>query len=118
MTQKLNSTRVAFVVANEGIEEVELAEPWKAVEEAGGGHLPRAVDTGGRRPGAGPNTDLLAQPADRYSQRRRHLGGSGGRGLHHRAEHTRDRPKADDLPAFNREMLKAFAGLPVSARRD
>ncbi len=28
-------TRVAFVVANEGIEQVELTEPWKAVEQAG-----------------------------------------------------------------------------------
>jgi protease I len=27
--------RVAFVVANEGVEQVELTEPWKAVEEAG-----------------------------------------------------------------------------------
>ena len=28
--------RVAFLAANEGIEQVELTEPWKAVEEAGG----------------------------------------------------------------------------------
>jgi protease I len=27
---------VAFLVANEGIEQVELTEPWKAVQEAGG----------------------------------------------------------------------------------
>ena len=32
----LNGKRVAFLVANEGIEQVELTEPWKAVEEAGG----------------------------------------------------------------------------------
>lgn len=29
--------RIAFLVANEGIEQVELTEPWKAVSEAGGG---------------------------------------------------------------------------------
>ncbi|HEX5224447.1 MAG TPA: type 1 glutamine amidotransferase domain-containing protein [Solirubrobacteraceae bacterium] len=33
---KLDGKRVAFLVAQEGIEEVELTEPWKAVEEAGG----------------------------------------------------------------------------------
>lgn len=32
----LAGKKVAFVVANEGIEELELTEPWKAVEEAGG----------------------------------------------------------------------------------
>jgi protease I len=36
MTNELKGVRVAFVVANEGIEQVELTEPWKAVEEAGG----------------------------------------------------------------------------------
>jgi protease I len=32
----LQGKRVAFLVANEGVEQVELTEPWKAVEEAGG----------------------------------------------------------------------------------
>jgi protease I len=32
----LRGTRVAFLVAPEGIEQVELTEPWAAVEEAGG----------------------------------------------------------------------------------
>jgi protease I len=36
MAEKLNGKRIAFLVANEGIEQVELTEPWKAVEEAGG----------------------------------------------------------------------------------
>jgi deglycase len=36
MTKQLQGIRVAFVVANEGIEQVELTEPWKAVAEAGG----------------------------------------------------------------------------------
>ncbi len=34
--KKLSGKRVAFLMANEGIEQVELTEPWKAVEEAGG----------------------------------------------------------------------------------
>jgi protease I len=32
----LDGRKVAFLVANEGVEQVELTEPWKAVEEAGG----------------------------------------------------------------------------------
>jgi protease I len=32
----LEGKTVAFAVANEGIEQVELTEPWKAVEDAGG----------------------------------------------------------------------------------
>jgi protease I len=33
---RLQGKRIAFLVANEGIEQVELTEPWKAVEQAGG----------------------------------------------------------------------------------
>lgn len=35
MSTALSGKNVAFVVANEGIEQAELAEPWKAVTEAG-----------------------------------------------------------------------------------
>src|SRR3954447_17678189 len=35
MADKLNDKRIAFLVANEGVEQIELTEPWKAVEEAG-----------------------------------------------------------------------------------
>ncbi len=36
MAQELRGKKVAFLVANEGVEQVELTEPWKAVEQAGG----------------------------------------------------------------------------------
>ncbi len=36
MTKELDGVRVAFLAANEGIEQVELTEPWKAVKAAGG----------------------------------------------------------------------------------
>ena len=36
MAAELEGKRIAFVVANEGVEQVELTEPWKAVEKAGG----------------------------------------------------------------------------------
>ncbi len=35
MAAELKGKRVAFLVAQEGVEEVELTEPWKAVEQAG-----------------------------------------------------------------------------------
>lgn len=36
MTDELKGVRVAVLVANEGIEQVELTEPWDAIKEAGG----------------------------------------------------------------------------------
>ena len=36
MSGVLEGKRVAFLVANEGIEQVELTAPWKAVQDAGG----------------------------------------------------------------------------------
>lgn len=36
MAKHLNGKRVAFMTANEGVEQVELTEPWAAVQEAGG----------------------------------------------------------------------------------
>jgi protease I len=36
MADQLDGLRIAFMVANEGIEQVELTEPWQAVKTAGG----------------------------------------------------------------------------------
>ncbi len=36
MSDELNGKRIAFMVANEGAEQVELTEPWDAVKQAGG----------------------------------------------------------------------------------
>ena len=35
MSKQLRGLRVAFLTANEGVEQVELTEPWKAVQSAG-----------------------------------------------------------------------------------
>jgi protease I len=43
MTVSLAGKKIAFLVAPEGIEQVELTDPWKAVEEAGG--QPELVST-------------------------------------------------------------------------
>ena len=40
----LNGKTIAFLVAPEGVEQVELTEPWKAVKQAGG--TPTLVSTG------------------------------------------------------------------------
>src|SRR6187551_1644760 len=45
-SQTLNGKRVAFLVAPEGIEQVELTEPWKAVEAAGGTPELLSTDSG------------------------------------------------------------------------
>jgi protease I len=36
MTDELTDKTIAFLVANEGVEQIELTEPWKAVEDSGG----------------------------------------------------------------------------------
>jgi protease I len=36
MAPDLNGQTIAFLVADEGVEEIEMTEPWKAVEKAGG----------------------------------------------------------------------------------
>jgi len=42
----LNGKKIAFLVAPEGIEQVELTEPWRAVEEAGGQPVLVSTDAG------------------------------------------------------------------------
>jgi protease I len=46
MSNELNDKRVAFLVAPEGTEQVELTEPWKAVEDAGGKPVLVSTDSG------------------------------------------------------------------------
>jgi protease I len=36
MSNELDGKKIAFIVANEGVEQVELTEPWEAVQNAGG----------------------------------------------------------------------------------
>jgi protease I len=43
MADTLQDKRIAFLVATEGIEQVELTEPWQAVEQAGG--APELIST-------------------------------------------------------------------------
>jgi protease I len=46
MTSQLQQRRVAFLVANEGVEQVELTAPWKAVEDAGGTPVLVSLESG------------------------------------------------------------------------
>lgn len=45
-TDTLHGLRVAFLTANEGVEEVELTSPWKAVEDSGGTPILVAPENG------------------------------------------------------------------------
>jgi protease I len=45
-TNDLTGKTIAFLVANEGIEQVELTEPWKAVQESGGTPVLLAPEAG------------------------------------------------------------------------
>jgi protease I len=46
MSDRIEGKRVAFLVANEGVEQVELTEPWDAIKEAGGEPELIALETG------------------------------------------------------------------------
>jgi protease I len=46
MSEEQNGKNVAFLVAQEGVEEIELTEPWKAVEQAGGEPVLIAPESG------------------------------------------------------------------------
>lgn len=46
MAHDLNGKTVAFITANEGIEQAELASPWQAIEKAGGQPLLVATKSG------------------------------------------------------------------------
>jgi protease I len=46
MSDELNGKKIAFLVAQEGVEQVELSEPWKAVEQAGGEPVLIAPESG------------------------------------------------------------------------
>ena len=43
---ELSGKRIAFLVAQEGVEEVELTKPWEAVKEAGGAPVLIAPESG------------------------------------------------------------------------
>lgn len=46
MANELSNRRIAFLTANEGVERVELTEPWKAVKDAGGEPVLVALEAG------------------------------------------------------------------------
>jgi protease I len=46
MTDELRNKKILFLVANEGVEQVELTSPWQAVQDAGGQPVLAAPKTG------------------------------------------------------------------------
>ena len=53
MTGRLEGKTIAFAVANEGIEQVELEQPWDALKAAGGTPVLVSVEAG-QGPGVQP----------------------------------------------------------------
>ena len=81
MSEKtLRGRTIAFLVATEGIEQVELTEPWKAVREAGG-------------------TPRLLAPESGEVQVFHHLDGN-----------LVTSRKPDDLPSFTKKLVEMAAG--------
>ena len=69
MADKLQGKRIAFLVAPEGAEQVELTEPWKAVESEGG--TPELIShRGGRGPGLQPPRQGRHVPRRPHGRRR------------------------------------------------
>ncbi len=87
MSDELSGKRIAFLVANEGVEQVELSEPARAVREAGA------------------EADLIA-PADEPVQAFSHLD---------KGDNLVTSRKPDDLGAFNSNLIEALAGRRVPA---
>jgi protease I len=46
MAAELDGAKVAVLVANEGVEQVELTDPWRAIEDAGGEPVLVSLETG------------------------------------------------------------------------
>ena len=46
MSDRLSGTRIAFLVANEGVEQIELTDPWDAVKEQGATPTLVSLETG------------------------------------------------------------------------
>jgi len=46
MANELNGKKIVFLVANEGVEQVELTSPWQAVQDAGGQPVLAAPEAG------------------------------------------------------------------------
>ena len=74
-SEKLQGKRIAFVVAPEGTEQVELTEPWKAVEAAGGSPELLSTDAGsgqGDAPRVGdPGPEAMADDPEHVGNRPR-----------------------------------------------
>jgi protease I len=87
---ELNGLRVAFLTANEGVEQVELTTPWQAVTDAGGTpELLPSVQTDIRNAG-GTWTDTEVQVC------------------HSAPNVLVSSRKPDDLPAFCAELISVF----------
>ena len=117
MANELQGKRIAFLVANDGIEQVELTSPWEAVTKAGGTPELIAPERGKAQ---GRNRTVTSWPSVRTDIRN-----AGGDWVDRQVQVCTAGPnvlvtsrKPDDLAAFNQQAIKAFqaARQPSGAR--
>ena len=118
MSTDLTGRTIAFLVAPEGIEQVELTQPWEVVRAAGG--TPRLVSTAGGEVQAFDHLDKAdtfpvdetVEQADAASYDALVLPGGVANpdALRTDAGAVATSRKPDDLEAFGAALLEAFSG--------
>src|SRR5918994_50627 len=110
MSETLNGRTIAFLVSNEGAEQVELTEPWQAVEAAAG--KPVAVICHG--PWTLVEADVVRDRSiTSWPSLQTDLRNSGANWKDEEVVvdgNLVTSRKPDDLPAFNEAAVAAFAG--------
>jgi protease I len=131
MAGELSGTRVAFLTANEGVEQAELTAPWQAVKEAGGTPeliAPEAGDVQGffeagkpvavicHGPWALVEADLVrGRTMTSWPSLATDIRNAGGTWVDAEVQVCTNGPntlvtsrKPDDLPAFCEQVIQAF----------
>jgi len=108
MANELQGKRIAFLVANDGIEQVELTSPWEAVTKAGGTPELIAPERGKAQ---GRNRTVTSWPSVRTDIRN-----AGGDWRDEQVVLSPEQGfdlvtsrKPDDLDAFSRQLVETFA---------
>ena len=115
MTAQLNGKRTAFLVAPEGVEQAELTEPWKAVEQAGG--TPELISTEVGKPWTLVEADVIrGRTLTSWPSPQTDIRNARGNRVdeevvvdQRRGNTMVSSRKPDDLPAFCGKLVDAFA---------
>jgi putative intracellular protease/amidase len=102
MSDRLQGKKIAFLTANEGVEQVELTEPMRAVREAGG-----EVELLAPEAGVAKGRTLTSFPSLRTDLR--NAGAEWVDEEVHVDQGLVSSRKPDDLEAFNAKIVEEFA---------